>query len=115
MSKTTVTIEETIYQTLAVWAIPQSEWHIATYPEDGHFYYAVRTNKPWESGAIQVCEEVCGFTVPAGIDLATAAVETYKAAIEEKNAQHHIEITELKNKIDSLLVLEYIPKPTTDA
>jgi len=102
-----VTVEETITQTLTVWAIPQSQWHIDNYPDEGYFYYEVKTNKPYETGAIQVCEDDHTFTVPAGISLADAAIETYKEAIAAKQAQCYVEVSELHAKINSLLLLEH--------
>lgn len=107
------TVETKVTETLQIWAIPHSKYHRESFPEDPPFFYSVRTDKPWDSGAVKVNEEEITFTIPAGIDITTAAVDTLKAAIAEIELDTATKIAELREQIKGLLQLTYQP-PTTE-
>lgn len=101
--KTEVT---TLKQLLQVWAIPESEWRRKNYPEEPAFKYEVKTDKPWNEGAVKVHEAEVSIVIPAGIDITKAAIETLREAQKEVRAVADAKVNELNEKINDLLMIE---------
>lgn len=97
----------TLKQVLQVWAIPLSEWEIKQSPEKLPFTYAVKTNKPWEEGAVKIHETEVSIVIPGGIDITKAAIETLREAQKEVKRTAEKKVTELTERINSLLMLEF--------
>ena len=99
----------TLTQVLQVWAIPVSAWMRKQYPDKPHFNYEVKTNKPWDEGAVKVHEAEVKIVIPAGIDITKAAIETLREAQKEVRIEADTKINELNERINDLLMLEYKP------
>lgn len=97
----------TLKQMLQVWAIPLTVWEIKQSPEKLPFSYEVKTNKPWEEGAVKIHETEISIVIPGGIDITKAAIETLKEAQKEVKLKAEKKVTELTERINSLLMLEY--------
>lgn len=91
---------------VSIWAVPKAEYQI-TVDEPELFYYEIRTDKPWQSGAVQVLEDNVSMMVPAGIDLRKQAVDTLREAKQEvmRNATEALEA--LDKKIETMLCIEH--------
>jgi hypothetical protein len=104
-----ITKQTNLEQTLQIWAMPQSKWHIEHHPDDDPFYFEVRTDKPWAKGAVMVCEQTVILTVPKGVDITRAAINTLEDAIKETRAEAEKQVMELKEQITTLLMLTHQP------
>ena len=106
------TEKATFTQKLQVWAYPTDQYTRDMNPDSPAFEYKVCTDKPWNSGAVMVHEEEVSLTVPAGVDLTTAAIATLEAAIKEVEDRDYQEIESLRQQIKNLVCLEH--QPTTE-
>ena len=102
-----ITEKTNLEQTLQIWAMPQSDWFRENHPDEAPFYYEVRTDKPWQTGAVMVHEQSVILTVPEGIDVTRAAITTLEAAIKETQAEAEKRVEDLKKQISNLLMLTH--------
>lgn len=94
-------------QVVSIWAIPKSSYLIEQNPDNDHFYFEVRTDSCWQSGAVNVHSEEISITVPAGIDITCKAVETLEKAKEEIMSRAREEAAEITNQINKLMLIEH--------
>lgn len=99
------TTEETNSYPVSIWAIPKSNYAADDAPP---FSYELRTDRPWQSGAVEVFATEVTITTPAGVDLLTKSIETLEAAIEEVKTNAFEEVHRLQQQINNLLQLEHI-------
>lgn len=104
-----ITKNTEVTQALQIWAMPQSTYHMTNHPESEPFFYEVRTDKPWQDGAVKVHEQTVMVTVPAGIDLTKAAVATLQEAITETRANATARVDSIQEQINNLLMLTHQP------
>ncbi len=109
-NKTMITEETKFTQNIQVWAIPASAWTLENYPEEPPFKMQVRTDKPWDTGAVMVHEEELDVVVPAGIDLNAQAISTLEDAAKEIQKETADRLAEIKKQIQSLLCIEHQPE-----
>lgn len=95
--------------TVAVWAIPTSEWERQRDETLGVFKYVLSTCDRYESGAVKVHEYSVALTVPGGIDLLQRAVATLMEAKDKVLGEAQRRAEEIQKQINQLLCL---PAPT---
>ncbi len=109
MSNYDITIETVVKQTITIWAIPRSKWFLEEHPEECPYTFQVRTDKPWDEGAVQVYEQEIELTVPAGINVTAQAITTFKEAQREIQLQADEKINTLEERIKALLQITHQP------
>ena len=110
MADDIITKEEEVTGSAYIWAIPNRN------PDEhgpGAFYYRVMHN-PWETGAIKVHTFEVKGTVPAGINLIEAALQTIEDKKNEIQARAFREVQDLEKEKEKLLKLTYRPEPEED-
>ena len=115
MTSKYLTVEETLTQTLKIWAVPNKDYDPKE--EDSRpFRYEVRKgglydyDKPYQEGAVEVAETDVTVTVPGGVDLVWAAVQTLERARKEAREEWYKKDQEFLEAIDSLKMIEYQPE-----
>lgn len=96
-----------IKQKLNIWAIPQTPYTMENVPDAPPFYFEVRTEMCWHTGAVNVHEVEFSTEIPEGIDLTAKAVETLKEAKRKVQAEAHREIADIDKMIENLMYLEH--------
>lgn len=120
------TQEEQITVKVNIWAIPHDYWTASTY-RGVHgleadaiippFYYEVRMENQhcYAEGAVKITEEPIpvDVTVPGGVDLFAAAIQTLEAAKEEARDEYNRKTQKLDKEIRKLRMLAGpTPSPT---
>lgn len=102
------TKQELVTGEVSVWAIPKATYELeALQPGEQPFYYALRTDAPWQQGAVKVYSETLSMVVPEGIDLVSKAVLTLEMAMEERTKSYQYDMEQLRLQINKLLLLEH--------
>jgi len=109
MSNFDITAETVVRQDIFIWAIPQSAWYIEEHPDECPYTFEVRTDKPWEKGAVKVYEQELELVVPAGINVTEKAIETFKEAQREVQLEADEKINNLEDRIKALLQITHQP------
>jgi len=109
MSRFDITVATTIEQDISIWAIPRSQWHIDRYPDECPYTFAVRTDDPYDTGAVKVFEANMEFDIPAGINVTEQAIETYKEAQRKAQLDADERINMFEEKIKALIMLTHQP------
>ena len=92
--------------TVGIWAIPLSRYAMECAEPGTHpFNYKLVIGNPWEMGATKVHEELVTLTMPAGINLLAAAVETLRSNKEEIMKDAMERMKEIDSQIQQLLML----------
>lgn len=106
------TKEETVTQTVYLWAVPHSQWHREHFPDDGPFNYVITdSDYHYTTGSVKLLEHEVTLNVPAGIDLLQKAVETLKEEQVRVKTEANQKCNELQEQINSLLLLSHNPEP----
>ena len=96
-----------IKQKLNIWAIPQGTYTMENDPDAPPFYFEVKTDMCWNTGAVNIHEVEFSAELPEGIDLTAKAIETLKEAKRKVQAEAHRDIADIEKMIDNLIYLEH--------
>lgn len=108
------TTKEVVSAEAAVYALPRTEHEISTSDDGCPFGYVLKTNPPWQDGAIKLHEVTIAVDLPAGIPLLEKAIETLKEAIAEEEKESARKVAAMQARIDALALIEYIPEAIND-
>ena len=106
--------------TCYIWAVPKSDYQLQQEVKDEGdavkvipFKYVIRTSSThWQTDAVLVHEFPVTGTVPEGVDLIKAAVQTMHDEIIRIRKEADKSIAELEERISKLALLEYTPEPS---
>jgi len=96
-------------QTVKVWAVPRSSYAMEQNPNSPPFEFRIRTDSPWENGAVNVFEKEITIEVPDGIDLTERAIATLREAKLAVLADAERRIVEIDTQISNLTLIEHKP------
>lgn len=108
-------VEGTCY----IWAMPKSDWQIQQDLKEVDndmakvmpFQYKITTGSTnYNDDAVLVGEFDVVGTVPEGVDLVKAAVETLRDKIAEAKKEYEKTVADLEEKIKNLALIEYQPE-----
>lgn len=100
-----LTTKEPVTGTVYVWAIPRSKYDLESNPDATPFRYEICTNTPWQNGAVRVSEHEVTLTVPAGVNLLAAALETLELKKKEAFDSYARQVRQIDEQIAGLLML----------
>lgn len=99
------TTQQLITGTVYIWAIPCSRYEMEEEPTRFPFRYELHTNSPWQAGAVRVSEHQVTLTVPPGVNLLAAALETLEAKKKEAFDYYARQVAEIDEKIQQLMMI----------
>lgn len=105
-----LTKKEPVTGNVYVWAIPQSKYALEQDSTLPPFRYEIHTGSPWQNGAVRVSEHEVTLTVPAGVNLLAAALETLELKKKEAFEAYAREVKQIDEQIAGLMLLS---GPTT--
>lgn len=97
------TKETVVTQTLNVYAVPDSNIELG-------FTFCLKEHSHWDDDAVKIYEQSVTVTVPDGIDLVAAAIDTLKERKEKLVAETYKKKMRLEEKIQALMTLEHKPE-----
>jgi hypothetical protein len=101
------TVSESVTDKVEIWAIPRSQWADKSEPPFSYRLYA--GTSPYQEGAVKVSTQEVTLSVPAGINLLQAALDTLEEAKVRAHEAYITKCMELDQQIQSLRQLSYQP------
>lgn len=105
-----LTKKEPVTGNVYIWAVPRGRYEMEADPTINSFRYELHTGSPWQSGAVRVSEHEVTLTVPAGVNLLAAALETLELKKKKAFESYAREIKQIDEQIAGLMLLS---GPTT--
>ena len=101
------TVSESVTGKVEIWAVPRSQW---ADPSDPAFSYQLCAGTmPYQKGAVKVSTQEVTLTVPAGVNLLQAALDTLEDAKKKALETYVEQCKELDEQIKNLRQLSYQP------
>jgi hypothetical protein len=106
------TKSESVTGNICIWAIPRQSWDSKEAPPFSYRLYSSDT-KPYTDGSVKVATIPVTLSVPAGINLLQAALDTLEDAKVEARKTYMDAVHRLDEQIKGLQMLTYQPEPPT--
>lgn len=102
-----ITEHETLEFETHIWAVPTSDYARELDPTTPMFTYELynHTQRCWTQGAVKVAPATVTATVPAGVNLVQAALDTLQEEIDDINKRAKEETLRVQHKMQELLLL----------
>lgn len=106
------TKSESITGNICIWAIPRQSWESKEAPPFSYRLYSEGAN-PYIDGSVKVTTIPVTLSVPAGINLLQAAMETLEDAKVQARKTYMEAVHRLDEQIKGLQMLTHQPEPAT--
>lgn len=103
------TVSESVTDKIEIWAIPRYQWADKSEPPFSYHLYAGTT--PYQEGAVKVSTQEVTLSVPAGINLLQAALDTLEDAKVRAREAYMEKVRSLDVQIQNLRQLTHQPEP----
>ena len=101
------TVSESVTGKVEIWAIPRSQWADKSEPPFSYKLYA--GTSPYQEGAVKVSTQEITLSVPAGVNLLQAALDTLEEAKVRAHEAYITKCMELDQQIQNLRQLTHQP------